>query len=374
MCTIIAKNKLIGKNYDSIVDLGMLFTNKRGQIKSSAVFPPEQPLEWVSTYGSITFSQSGKELPVCGMNENGLVVEQATLQSSAYPATEGKPALSSLEMTQYLLDTCGSVNEALGAMERAAVEPSSWPVHYVLFDAEGNKAIVEFRSKKLVSRRSITDALVVDNTEYHPKECLLNLETVEDVWDHLEQLKAENTVWSHVYDLADHKFYLRFGNSLEIVAIEPDRFDYSPDSTPMMLDIKELHSGWKEFSEADNRRLATAFYRNPAVSELMKLDQTDAMIDFIVNRSKNYDIVNGIVLRFLEGEQIKQLPTRESHKRYVLEYLASKFEAGKNYSEAQVNTLIDQWHTFGDYFVLRRELIDSGLMKRLPNGSKYWRE
>ena len=107
MCTIIAKNKLIGKNYDSIVDLGMLFTNKRGQIKSSAVFPPEQPLEWVSCYGSITFSQSGKELPVCGMNEKGLVVEQATLQSSAYPETEGKSALSSLEMTQYLLDTCG---------------------------------------------------------------------------------------------------------------------------------------------------------------------------------------------------------------------------------------------------------------------------
>ena len=174
--------------------------------------------------------------------------------------------------------------------------------------------------------------------------------------------------------MADHKLYLRYGNSQETIAIEPDRFDYSPESTAMMLDIKELHSGWKEYSEADNRRLATDFYRNSAVCELMKLDQTEAIIDFIVNRSKNYDIVNSIVLRFLEGEQIKQVPTKESHKRYVLKYLASKFESGKNYSEAQVNALIDQWHTFGDYFVLRRELIDSGIMKRLPNGSKYWRE
>ncbi len=81
-----------------------------------------------------------------------------------------------------------------------------------------------------------------------------------------------------------------------------------------------------------------------------------------------------IVKRFLDGEKIKQIPVKETYKYYVLEYLASKFEPGKEYTEKQVNVIIDEWHTFGDYFVLRRELIDSGLMKRLPNGSKYWRE
>lgn len=39
-----------------------------------------------------------------------------------------------------------------------------------------------------------------------------------------------------------------------------------------------------------------------------------------------------------------------------------------------MNALIGEWHTFGDYFILRRELIDAELLKRLPNGSKYWRE
>lgn len=90
--------------------------------------------------------------------------------------------------------------------------------------------------------------------------------------------------------------------------------------------------------------------------------------------SKSYDITNEIVLRFLDEEKIKQLPVKTTHKLYVLKYLASKFEIGKEYTEAQVNAIIDDWHTFGDYFVLRRELIDSRLLKRLPNGSKYWRE
>ena len=84
--------------------------------------------------------------------------------------------------------------------------------------------------------------------------------------------------------------------------------------------------------------------------------------------------MNAIMVRFLDGEQIGQLPAKETHKSLILKYLAAKFEIGKEYTEGQVNAIIDEWHSFGDYFILRRGLIDSGLLKRLPNGSKYWRE
>lgn len=94
----------------------------------------------------------------------------------------------------------------------------------------------------------------------------------------------------------------------------------------------------------------------------------------VTNDGKNNDKNDRIVLRFLEEEKIRQLPVKHSHKLLVLEYLVSKFEIGKAYTEAQVNAIIDEWHTFGDYFILRRELIDSGLLRRLPDGSKYWRE
>lgn len=82
-----------------------------------------------------------------------------------------------------------------------------------------------------------------------------------------------------------------------------------------------------------------------------------------------------IVKRFLDEEgRIKQLPAKEAPRREVLEYLAGKFEAGRDYKEKEVNTIISAWHTFGDYFVLRREMADRGLICRTRDGARYWRE
>ncbi len=76
---------------------------------------------------------------------------------------------------------------------------------------------------------------------------------------------------------------------------------------------------------------------------------------------------------FLDGDgRIKQIPVPNRTKVPVLEYLAGKFETGRIYTEKEVNVVIDAWHTFGDYFILRRLLIDYGLMDRVPDGSRYW--
>lgn len=132
MCTIISRDQFIGKNLDSIVDTGMLFTNKRGLTKKAAVFPPDRPLEWTAAYGSITFCLSGKEMPACGINETGFVAEQATLPVAEYPALAGKPSASILEATQFLLDTCSSVEQALAALDSITITKTSWPVHFAL--------------------------------------------------------------------------------------------------------------------------------------------------------------------------------------------------------------------------------------------------
>ena len=79
------------------------------------------------------------------------------------------------------------------------------------------------------------------------------------------------------------------------------------------------------------------------------------------------------IAAFLDGEgRIKQIPVPNRTKVPVLEYLAGKFKTGRIYTEKEVNAVIDAWHTFGDYFILRRLLIDYGLMERVPDGSRYW--
>ena len=45
----------------------------------------------------------------------------------------------------------------------------------------------------------------------------------------------------------------------------------------------------------------------------------------------------------------------------------------RSYTEKEVNALLDERHTFGDFFLLRRELCDSGLLQRERDGSRYWR-
>ncbi len=75
---------------------------------------------------------------------------------------------------------------------------------------------------------------------------------------------------------------------------------------------------------------------------------------------------------FLTDGMIKQVPARHRVRMQVLRYLAAKFEIGRTYTEREVNTIINQWHTFSDYFMLRRLLIDYHLMARTPDGAKYW--
>ena len=73
-----------------------------------------------------------------------------------------------------------------------------------------------------------------------------------------------------------------------------------------------------------------------------------------------------------ESGKIIQIPVPYRTKFPVLVYLAGKFEKDCFYSEKEVNQIIDKWHTFGDYFILRRLLVDYQLLGRTANGSKYW--
>lgn len=73
-----------------------------------------------------------------------------------------------------------------------------------------------------------------------------------------------------------------------------------------------------------------------------------------------------------DAGKISQIPAPNRTRIPTLAYLAGKFEEGRIYSEKDVNGLINEWHTFGDYFILRRLLIDYSFLERTPNGEKYW--
>ena len=81
------------------------------------------------------------------------------------------------------------------------------------------------------------------------------------------------------------------------------------------------------------------------------------------------------IFNFLDKQgRIKIWPSKKEMKLEVLEYLTGKFEFGRFYREQEINNIINDWHTFNDYFLLRRGLIDGRFLSRTRNGAKYWRE
>lgn len=81
--------------------------------------------------------------------------------------------------------------------------------------------------------------------------------------------------------------------------------------------------------------------------------------------------------KYLDREgRVKVWPSKGKKiaREEILQYLASKFDFQRDYKEREVNEILIQWHTFGDYFLLRRELIIAGLLSRTNDGSKYWKE
>jgi len=56
----------------------------------------------------------------------------------------------------------------------------------------------------------------------------------------------------------------------------------------------------------------------------------------------------------------------------MLQYLASKFEAGKKYSETEVNDILNEYHSFNDPATLRRLMFGKRFINRTIDGRQYW--
>jgi hypothetical protein len=74
---------------------------------------------------------------------------------------------------------------------------------------------------------------------------------------------------------------------------------------------------------------------------------------------------------FLDGdERLRSFPAKHKKKLLALWYLAGKVEAGRQYTEAELNELLNAWTLFHDPATLRRELYNKRLLERTPDGGR----
>lgn len=309
MCMVFMESKedanIVAKNYDCFVDGAYIFTNKRGIQRKSLVMPPVKEMHWTSIYGSITFSQSGKGMPCNGINEKGLVVEQASLPNTKYSEKSGNGTVSCLEAIQYILDKFANVQEAIKGFEEFNISNQSGWLHYFLADKTGDRAIVEFidgqmnvyqeKEMLLLITNSRYESLCKDmpdnDTEYEQDSFnrfrivkteleKTRIGTAQEAFDLLSLGKRKDTAWSVVYELNKDKIWFRNAkNKIHCIMLKEVDFCESAPSFLYDIDSNTNEFCWEAYSRERNRQNIEHFYKNPIALQALHLSNSDFLIN-----------------------------------------------------------------------------------------------
>jgi penicillin V acylase-like amidase (Ntn superfamily) len=285
-----------GKNYDWMTGIGSVNTNLRGLAKASLYIDNGAILKWVSRYGSITFNQYGKEFPNGGMNEKGLVVELMWLDGSIYPEKDNRPALTVLQWIQYQLDNCSSVDEVIATDKIQRIVSTGAPQHYLVADAHGNVAAIEFlKGRMVVHRKKDLPYPVLTNSTYEAsvkavsskktpdnsldrfsKACSMieryhsvstKKTAVEYSFDILSAVAQPGfTKWSIVYDITNRKIYFKTSDHSKQKMIAVNDFEYGCGTTPTFYDLNQNDVGdiskrFAVYNNEENIRMLKAAFK-----------------------------------------------------------------------------------------------------------------
>lgn len=100
------------------------------------------------------------------------------------------------------------------------------------------------------------------------------------------------------------------------------------------------------------------------LKELIELENPE--IDKQAEREENYR--KGVIEAFFEYGKLKSIPIQQKKRKIVLEEISKSFEAGKVYSEREVNIMLADYND--DFCTLRREMVAFKIMDRKNN--QYW--
>ena len=265
-----------GKNVDiphKKPSKGLLLINRRGVQKLPLRLPGVCSEGWVSIYGSLTFSAFGKELPVGGINETGMVIEPASPMETQYPTGASMLHLEKFQWTQHMLDCCATVREVVEKSE--SVLPIGLRSHFLVTDSTGECAAIEFLGGEMVCHSgeslpvpAITNSLYKDSLAYLEKhagfggdlpippeyQSLPNFVRIahglsaageglgvppEEICFSVLHSVSDGifTKRSTIYDIA--RLWAIFHTSVcqKVRFVDLDRIDFSSDGPAMMLDV-----------------------------------------------------------------------------------------------------------------------------------------
>ena len=282
-CTTFCTRGLFGRSYDFEIGYGMVMANKRGVRKSSQ---SANPAAWISKYGSVTFNQFGRDNATGGMNEKGLVVELMWLDGTRYPEDDTRGEVGTLEWIQYQLDTASTVAEVIASDKNVRIARTSAPIHYLIADASGETAAIEFLDGKMAVHRG---AKVLANDPYEDSLDLLkngskdrfarttkglaSAATVSGAFALLDGVRQPHTQWQIVYDIRNGAIHWRTAANRTQRSLKLSSFDFSCATPVQVADIDS--DRFADYTRAQNESLVR---RSTRGTSFLK-DSPDAIIE-----------------------------------------------------------------------------------------------
>jgi choloylglycine hydrolase len=278
-----------GRNLDWTSDLGMLIINPRNREKKSLVFPPEKPAAWTSKYGSLSFNQFGKEFPFGGINEKGLVIE-IMLAPAEYPEADNRPVVNELQWIQYQLDNCATTAEVIATDTKLRIGQTYENLHYLVCDADGNVAVIEFIEGKMKTYTGKKLPMeVLENQTYqqslqdHENKEACRFNTAVDLvksydgsapipyaFNILDQV-ALSAEWSVVYDINQQQVHFKTKSNTEVRIVDLHELDFTCTGKNLAYNLEGNEKGKisKKFTSLNttaNKNLVQQALENNAVA------------------------------------------------------------------------------------------------------------
>lgn len=324
-CTIFSLKKnnqiVYGQNLDWKSPVaGYVIINKRGVTKSvlhwkgrwpASKEDVRKPVMWKSKYGSITFTYLGRDFIEGGMNEAGLMVDEASFIAT-YPPDDGRPGISCGQWMQYQLDNYRTVQEVVDHLSDVRPDGEEW--HYLIADRLGNVCAIEYlQGEPVVYQDKTLKFPILTNTSYvqamshipmdksfggtidiasgrdsygrFVKAAALmqdfaerDTDIVEYAFHILSEVSNETTRRSVVYDSHNKRVLWRSEKNNQIRWLDMNQIDFSKGTPTLMLDSDTKDEGnivdrLEAYNTARLREWLSDLYKN-ASPETMILLQT----------------------------------------------------------------------------------------------------
>ena len=289
-----------------------IIINKKDIEKTAISAQPDDVngrLSWVSKYGSATFNQFGREFPLGGMNEAGLVVESMMLDKTQYPPKDSRPEIMVSQWIQYQLDNFSRVEDVIASDSKIRIQSSRYSkLHFLICEQSGICATIEFiggeliyHTKERLPVKTLTNSTYADSLSFWRKEELPESDTnnsierfirsadmvkgydphatdrpVEYAFNILKKVEQDSykTQWSIVYDITSLTVHFRTYGNQKIRSFGLNSFDFACSTPVKVMDMDLVMSGdiadkFIEYSYQANRNhlrnvyLESYFYALP---------------------------------------------------------------------------------------------------------------